>query len=427
MYIRDIEIQNFKRFKEFRCAFHDRFTLLVGANGTGKTSLLDAAKGIAISYWSWIGYNYTTLDRNLAYATIASDVGGSDWREQQFPIKISGHTDIEGLSDKDGSHVMTLVVHSNGEQEAPLLNTVYPHLQNRGKTMFEDSFQEPLSVFFQYAAIKPQGSSRKVRPSKPFGDKKNALDAQSQINLTTVASWFYHFSQRSLQEKKQPLIFKKVKEAVLNAIHAEDIDYIVRSDSLEVKYSDQGWRPFDELSDGQQRIAAIFCDLAMRCASVNSHLGDNCIRETSGVVTIDELDLHLHPKWQREVIPDLRRTFPNIQFIAASHSPFLLQAAFENGGKVVDMTTGKFMVADGTSIEDIAEHNMDISVPQRGQHFQELQAAAESYYELLEQVPEATEEQKTSIKAKLDTLLIPYTNNLAYAAMLEMRRKAAGI
>jgi predicted ATP-binding protein involved in virulence len=152
---------------------------------------------------------------------------------------------------------------------------------------------------------------------------------------------------------------------VLAAIHAEDISFVIRENALMVRHADVGWRKFSDLSDGQQRIAAIFCDLAMRCASLNSHLGEKAIEATTGVVTIDELDLHLHPQWQRTVIQDLLSVFPNIQFIATSHSPFLLQAAFEQGA-VIDLGTGKAVSPPDASIEDIAEHVMGVTpFPQR--------------------------------------------------------------
>jgi predicted ATP-binding protein involved in virulence len=427
MQIKDIEIKNYRRFKEFKCEFHPRFTLLAGGNGTGKTSLLSACNGVTYSYRAWIGMpQHGSIQAKDAYATLSADVSDSVWRSPQFPIDISGCVSIEGCTQHDGNLGCTVNSNERVDIKQPVDMVIYNRLQARQKTMFDESFAEPIGIFFQYAAIKPSGNTRKVSPSKPFGQKIEAFNASPQINLTTIASWIYHFTQRSLQEKKEPLIFRKVKEAVLNAIHAEDIDYIVRSDSLEVKYKEQGWRPFDELSDGQQRLAAIFCDLAMRCASLNSHLGEDCIRKTTGVVTIDELDLHLHPKWQRDIIPDLLRTFPNIQFIVASHSPFLLQAAFENGA-VVDMATGQFMAAQDTSIEDIAEHNMGVEHPQRGARFIAMKEAAQAYYELLERVPAASEAEKSSIKSQLDALMIPYANEPAYAAMLEMRRMAAGI
>ena len=68
-------------------------------------------------------------------------------------------------------------------------------------------------------------------------------------------------------------------------------------------------------------------DMARRAAILNPHLGDAALRNTPGVVTIDELDLHLHPNWQRRIIHDLKTTFPSLQFIATTHSPQLIGEA----------------------------------------------------------------------------------------------------
>ena len=74
-----------------------------------------------------------------------------------------------------------------------------------------------------------------------------------------------------------------------------------------------------QLSDGERSFLAMICDLGRRLALANPRL-DNPLNG-AGVVLIDELELHLHPKWQREVSEKLRKTFPNIQFIATTHSP----------------------------------------------------------------------------------------------------------
>lgn len=60
----------------------------------------------------------------------------------------------------------------------------------------------------------------------------------------------------------------------------------------------------------------------------NTFVSEN-LRETPGVVLIDEIDVHLHPKWQRRVVEDLRTTFPKIQFVSTTHSPFVVQSMRE--------------------------------------------------------------------------------------------------
>jgi predicted ATP-binding protein involved in virulence len=248
------------------------------------------------------------------------------------------------------------------------------------------------------------------------------------VKAAQLTSWFQYYELRGLQEKATPLLLKLARQAVLAAIHADDISFVIRENALMVRHADVGWRKFSDLSDGQQRIAAIFCDLAMRCASLNSHLGEKAIEATTGVVTIDELDLHLHPQWQRTVIQDLLSVFPNIQFIATSHSPFLLQAAFEQGA-VIDLGTGKAVSPPDASIEDIAEHVMGVTpFPQRSKRWHDMKAVATKYYELLEVAKKSTDSQEVqAVKLRLDELIIPYTKDPAYAAWLEMHRAAAGL
>jgi predicted ATP-binding protein involved in virulence len=75
----------------------------------------------------------------------------------------------------------------------------------------------------------------------------------------------------------------------------------------------------NQLSDGEKCLLAMVGDLARRLAIANPGLLEQL--QGSGIVLIDEIELHLHPKWQREIIPALTRTFPNCQFIVTTHSP----------------------------------------------------------------------------------------------------------
>jgi predicted ATP-binding protein involved in virulence len=81
---------------------------------------------------------------------------------------------------------------------------------------------------------------------------------------------------------------------------------------------------FEDLSDGQRGICALVADIARRMCLLNPHAGSTVTRVTPGVVVIDELDMHLHPAWQRRVVMVLRETFPCVQFFAATHSPLII-------------------------------------------------------------------------------------------------------
>lgn len=85
--------------------------------------------------------------------------------------------------------------------------------------------------------------------------------------------------------------------------------------------------PFALLSDGYRNLLAMAADIAWRAVMLNPHRGREAARVCEGVVLVDEVDLHLHPSWQRTVIPSLRAAFPRVQFVATTHSPQVVSSA----------------------------------------------------------------------------------------------------
>lgn len=83
----------------------------------------------------------------------------------------------------------------------------------------------------------------------------------------------------------------------------------------------------EQLSEGYKIVIAMVADLAARMAEANPDM-DNPLN-TTGIVLIDEVDLHLHPRWQREILQQLSIVFPNIQFIVSTHSPVIVVGAAE--------------------------------------------------------------------------------------------------
>jgi len=79
-----------------------------------------------------------------------------------------------------------------------------------------------------------------------------------------------------------------------------------------------------QLSDGIKNMIGMIADIAYRCVLLNSHLGKDAARLSTGLVMIDEIDMHLHPQWQQSVISSLEKAFQNIQFIVTTHSPQVL-------------------------------------------------------------------------------------------------------
>ena len=82
--------------------------------------------------------------------------------------------------------------------------------------------------------------------------------------------------------------------------------------------------PIRLLSSGFRTLIGMVLDIAYRMAILNPFLRDEILNETPGIVMIDEVDMHLHPKWQWNIIKALKKTFPRVQFIVTTHSPIVV-------------------------------------------------------------------------------------------------------
>jgi predicted ATP-binding protein involved in virulence len=150
--------------------------------------------------------------------------------------------------------------------------------------------------------------------------------SDASTKLASLVNWFVREELISLQKKHETPDLKLVKQAMLSAIEgASALQFDIEQGQIYVTFSQGGLRTLNELSAGQKSMLAMIGDLAIRATRLNGIIsGDDVLRETSGVVLIDELDLHLHPKWQRKIVHLLKDTFPKLQFIATSHSPQIL-------------------------------------------------------------------------------------------------------
>ena len=160
----------------------------------------------------------------------------------------------------------------------------------------------------------------------------------------------------------------------------------------------------------------MICDLGRRLALANPSLPNPL--DGAGVVLIDEIELHLHPQWQLETVEKLRRTFPNIQFIATTHSPFIIQTLRSDELIVLDdLTVGTF---ENRGIEEIATKVMGITDPSVSPRYLEMLDAAKRYFEALE--TDAPASARAALRRRLSRLSRPYADNPAYQAFLEMER-----
>lgn len=181
-----------------------------------------------------------------------------------------------------------------------------------------------------------------------------------------------------------------------------------------------------QLSDGEQRLFSLFVDIA-RQLSLESN-GRGLLNKSSAVVLIDEIDVHLHPKWQRMIVPALEELFPACQFIATTHSPFVVQSVQENNVQHLNRNISGQRFTD-RGIEEIAIKVMGVLDPLVSPRYLKMLETAREYFGLLEKVhaiknaPDNVSSELKELKFKLDGLSQKYAQNPAYQAYLELHGK----
>lgn len=161
--------------------------------------------------------------------------------------------------------------------------------------------------------------------------------------LTDPSEWIKgFFSQVALGSMNEQLTQKKLQAIHENVNEMRDelhniFDIIlnkeikISTDGVSVKYVEHGAElTFDQLSEGYRSTLIFICDLLYRLFDSQPENGEKATERAAGakaVVLIDEIDAHLHPRWQREIVGKMRKLFPNVQFIMTTHSPFIIQGA----------------------------------------------------------------------------------------------------
>ena len=174
------------------------------------------------------------------------------------------------------------------------------------------------------------------------------------------------------------------------------------------------------MSDGFKAMINIVAEIAYRCIELNGFLGRNAVKQTPGVVLIDELDLYLHPHWQQHVLADLQDAFPKFQFIVTTHSPFIVQSVKK--GNVISLD-GVRVDTDPQmrNIEDIIYTEMQTEP--RHSKYKNMLNMAEEYYQLVKGGKGNTSEAE-QVKKRLDEIEMTFSDDPAYVALLKAERKS---
>lgn len=428
MRIDRIELKNFRGFESSTFEFSPAFNVLIGDNGAGKTAILDAlAIGAGAIFLGLEGASPPGIHRDDV-RRITYNLGEVPTLEEAYPAVVTCSGVVQGESitwtrTLDGKNKHT--THGGASELARIANNWEAEVRSgMARTLPLVSYYGTGRLWLQRRARRTTSSAdgaRVMRPGSRFRGYNGCLDPSSDHK--GFVSWFKTMELIQLQTGQKSGTLEAVKDAIGRCLRGwSQVLYDFRLGTL-VARNKKMQLPFEMLSDGVRNVLAMVGDIAYRTATLNPHLRERAPSKTPGIVLIDELDLHLHPLWQREVVDDLRRVFPALQFVATTHSPFIIQSLRQH--ELINLDDRSRETLPSRSIEDIAEAVMGVEIPQRSHRHQEMMEAARAYYEALEGAKKARGARLKALKRKLDELSAPFSDDVAYHAFLAMQRHAA--
>jgi len=417
MRLNKVVIQNFRGIEHIELDLDDRLNVLIGENGSGKTVILEALT-VAVGAFM-IGL------RDVSTRSISDDdVRYTVQQEYAYPVVIQAKGMINDKTvswsrerhDKTGS-----TTDKNAQPISDIAREMDNHVRS-GKPV-----DLPLISYFSTDRLFVEAQNRqKGQPTARNGKKElgsrfrgyqESLDAKSSFRR--FVDWFELKELSQLQKKEIDTSLFMVKQAIRNNLpNCEEVFYDFDPDTnrgLTVVLNDGRTLPFEYLSDGVRNFFAMMADIAHRCVLLNPHLQEKALAQTEGIVLIDELDLHLHPSWQKSVIKSLTQTFPKLQFVVTTHSPFLIQETEANQLIVLkDCKVKQTGSGNNLSLEDIAEELQGFDNPRWSNKREALYEIGKKYYTAVAEGVAAESIEKEMTQAEKD-----FTEDTLFYAYLE--------
>lgn len=439
MRIERISVQNFRCFEKYELRLAPRFTLLIGDNGAGKSALLDII-GIALGGFM----------QKIPHGP-SRPIATEDVRRQDFALAgRNGEKTVSPSREYVGPvNIAARAVTQDGKA------LEWGRSRRRAATKVTFTMPGTLGPFVDGLVSKVSVGRHVVLPVIAYYGT-GRLWNQSKFGLRTGGGrsrfagyndcfepaaqqlhsfrWFKTNELAILQKGVKRPAYEAAKHAVTAMIPDAHLTFWdVEWNELRIVYEAVGKQrtiPFKHLSDGYRNMVGIAADLAHRMATLNPHLRGKALQDTPGIVLIDEIDLHLHPKWQREVVGRLLSIFPRIQFVATTHSPFIIQSLHNVDNTAIwDIAKAGLVAVESKSIEDIAEEKQGVRIPQQSRRYLEMMQAAEKYYAKLREAEHrrVSKAELARLRKELDQLSMPFSDDPALQALMKQERIAAGI
>ena len=305
MKIKRLTLDNFRIFEQATFDFQPGMNLLVGINGAGKSSVLDALRMVLSDCVGLEGIRFAADDFTFGNYLMAGDLHFTN----DSLYRLSGTR--RPLSDVG----------------APTVNT---HRGWSEETYKKGVPEQPVAVYFSpLRAFLTAGGHQELpnldSPDRQKGAYAEALLPSRKLQAREFGEWIA--TQKLFSRSDSDPIATHRLNILQSAVYQflENYTRIEDGPRSTPTLLDQGENPLNikQLSDGERGLLALIFDLMYYLSLANPKL-DDPLRDGEAIVLIDELDLHLHPRWQRTIVEKLTTTFPNCQFIATTHSPQII-------------------------------------------------------------------------------------------------------
>lgn len=353
-----LELQNFRNMASEKISFENKnFVVLIGDNGSGKTTILEA-----------ITKTFVPVLR----AVNSDAVKKCDLTNGDIRCGTSGTVVTVGISLEDGKYVWTnkrrLSSQISFGEPVEQKGQVQNDLKNLKIKYAECVEKRKLPLVLYY------GTDRIIREVPQRGHIKNFEVTDALRNCFDNINYFRDFYDwfkteedielRGLRDNagyRNPRL-DCVRTALGRMIRGYANLRIELAPSRMLLTNCEGTDlQVDQLSGGYKAVLSVVADIAKRMSIANPDSSNPL--EEEAVILIDELDLHLHPKWQKTIVEDLKRTFPNCQFIISTHSPFIIQSL--NAEELFDIEAMQYAAENGSyngwSIDEIQEQKMGVT------------------------------------------------------------------
>lgn len=405
MRINKIEIKNFRGFAERCFNFDSKMNVVLGNNATGKTTLLHAVQIALGAYLQSLSLlpkdssfrrNFKAADRVLKYnrekdehfyseenpyinvettfKTIGKEGGNNFDKEEAISWyrEMVGNTTIHAKKNVGDLIDVVKTLSDYRQSETADTDVVFPIMLAFGADRIDNNYK---------LVIKDKKMDSRIAKAYKF-----ALD--EKVDFKSALDWFYRFNSTAKSGKEVEGTDMAFINALETAVGIKNIELDSTNRNFWADISVEGKETerlhYGIMSSGFKAMINIVAEIAYRCIMLNRWLGIDAVKKTPGIVLIDEVDLYLHPLWQRHVLQDFQNAFPNIQFIVTTHSPFIVQSVDTKNVITLDSNLSPISPSN-RGIEEImsVEMGLDEDIANRSEKYRKKYELAGKYYQLI--------------------------------------------